>query len=451
MTSVLNRLLQLSGSKLKFSLLFYLMVILTSSCGIFKKTQKTEDEVIILQPNKSDSTVTDNKDIKDSIPVVENETKAETIKTKKSWEKKNSYNVAIILPFGMDAIELATLMSEEKLLGYQPLASIEFYEGALMALDSLKSLDISLNIFTYDDAKDDSVTTALFQQPEMKTMDIMIGPIFNQSLKIAAEFAKENEIFLISPLSPAQNITKENRYYITANATLKTQLQKTIEYFYQSDADANVIVVYRNDKLPEAKVGSEFVNFFKNDSTLKSKKLKEVTSASGITGNISSGVKNYIFIASTDELFVNGLVRDISKMSRGSENINIVGMPGMMEFESVSIDYYESLNFHYPTAYWVDANAPRTERFVKAFESKYKSYPSDYAFRGYDLTFYFGQMLKMFGPDIASNLDKNVFIKSPLYRFQFTPSMDENNKVKYYENENIVILKYDNYRFEKVN
>lgn len=450
MTSVQSHQQLLSGNNMRLTFMFTLLMVILSSCGLFRKTQKPDD-VIILEPNKNDSTITQIPEQKDTVPVIENDTKTDIEKSAKSWEKKNSYNVALILPFEMDAIELSTLMSEEKVSGYQPLASIEFYEGVLMALDTLKSMGVALHVHIFDNVKDDTVTATLFKTPQMKTMDIIIGPIFNQSLKIAAQFAKENEIFLVSPLSPSQNITTENRYYITANATLKTQLQKTAEYFYKSDPSANVILVYRNDKMSEARVGNEFLKCYTSDETLKDKTVTTVSSASGAVSSIKSGVDNFIFIASTDELFVNGLMRDISKSSRGSENINVVGMPGMMDLESVSVDYFESLNFHYPTAYWVDPNAPRTERFVKTFESEYKSYPSEFAFRGYDLTFYFGQLMKNFGPDIAANLDKSVLLKSPLYGFRFVPCLDENNHIKYFENENIVILKYDNYRFEKVN
>jgi len=138
-------------------------------------------------------------------------------------------------------------------------------------------------------------------------------------------------------------------------------------------------------------------------------------------------------------------------MSRGSENINIVGMPGLLDLESIPVDYYEGLNFHFPTSYWVDPNAPRTERFHDLFESKYKCYPSEFAYRGYDITYYFGQMLNVFGPDIASNFSNTMLLKSPLYRFQFSPCLDEHNNIKYFENTNIIMLKYDNYRFEKVN
>ncbi|MBC8046933.1 MAG: amino acid ABC transporter substrate-binding protein [Fimbriimonadaceae bacterium] len=448
MTSVQNRLQQLSGNKIKYYFSFCLVIFILSSCNIFKKSQRNND-VIILEPHKSDSSTAKNKNDKDSL-AAENATKTEA--KGKSWAKKDVYNIAFILPFEMDAIELNTLLGEGKVTGYQPLASIEFYEGALIALDSLKTLGVNLNVFIYDNIKDDSATSLLFAKPEMKTMDLIVGPMFNQSLKIAADFAKKNEIFLVSPLSPSNNITTDNRYYLIANATLKMQLKKTLEFFYRSDPNANVIVVYRTDKDAESKIGKEFLSCFRADSVLKTDhKIIEVNSASGVSSNIKTGVKNYIFIASTDELFVNGLIRSLSTMSRGNENINIVGMPGLMDMESISIDYYESLNFHYPTAYWIDPNAPRTERFINSFENKYETYPSDFAFRGYDLTFYFGQLLKVYGPDITSNLDKYITLKSPLYRFHFVPHTDENNNLKFYENENVVILKYDNYRFEKVN
>lgn len=436
----------MSGNK--YLLLLCVAVMSLASCDLFKHSRR-DDNVIILQPNKNDTSTTQIK----NDTAATNTTASENNGSKKSWAKKPSYNVAFILPFDLDAIELSTLMGDDKISSYQPLASVEFYEGALLALDSLKAMGADVHVFVFDNVKDSAATAILFQEPEMKTMDLMIGPVFNQSLKLAADFAKKNEIFLISPLSPSSSITEDNRYYIMANATLKTQLQKTIEYFYKSDPQANIILVYRKDKEAENKMAKEFLGCFNSYKTTNKiyQTVTEVTTAAEAGDAIKTGVHNYIFIASTDELFVNGLVRSLSVKSRGSDNINIVGMPALMDMESLSVDYFENLHYHYPTAYWADPNAPSTERFLNSFESKYASYPSEYAFRGYDLTSYFCQLLYQYGPDISTNLNKYLPLRSPLYRFQFSAATNENNMLRFYENTNIVILKYDNYRFEKVN
>ncbi len=158
-----------------------------------------------------------------------------------------------------------------------------------------------------------------------------------------------------------------------------------------------------------------------------------------------------MFFILGDELFVNNVVRNLSALSRGDENIIFCGLQGLMNHESISIDYFENLNFIYPSSYWIDPLAPKTERFRKTFLDKYEGLPSEFAFRGYDITLYFGYMLHEFGPQLNSFLETPVYIPNQLFRFYFAPSKGSSDEIKFYENNNVVILKYDNYKFEKVN
>lgn len=73
-------------------------------------------------------------------------------------------------------------------------------------------------------------------------------------------------------------------------------------------------------------------------------------------------MENFIFIASLDELFISKLLRSISLASR-NENISVIGLSGILNFETISLDYLESLHFQYPESYYIDPLAPRTLRF----------------------------------------------------------------------------------------
>lgn len=59
-------------------------------------------------------------------------------------------------------------MGEDKITGYQPLASLEFYEGALLALDTLDRLGYKLNINVYNSLKDSLSSALLLQKEEFK-------------------------------------------------------------------------------------------------------------------------------------------------------------------------------------------------------------------------------------------------------------------------------------------
>lgn len=421
------------------------MIWFVSSCGLFKggskeptvKRSDYPDKPIEKEPEKKDPEIK----IIDSIG---------TSTTGKIWIKKEVYDVAFVLPFSTDAAELSKLIGDENISGYQPLASLEFYEGALMAIDTLKKLGVNLNINVYDHKKDSAATAILMGGDEFKKMDLIIGPVFNEGLKAAVEFSKQTETFLVSPLSPASNLTTNNRYFFMANPPISEQLNETIEFLIKQHPNANFVVVYRADKPQELKIATEFKEEFAIVNKNNTATLKEAFSYGGISSNLNYS-DNYVFIASNSELFVNGLVRDLSKSSRNN-SITLIGLQNLLSLESIPLDYFENLNFHYPTSYWVDQNSNSVKNFNTAFINKYDIRPSEFAYRGYDIMIYFGLLLKNYGPDIASQIDKpNLAIKHMLYPLDFKPCYSIDNQIKFIENHNVSILKYDDYKFTKVN
>ena len=161
--------------------------------------------------------------------------------------------------------------------------------------------------------------------------------------------------------------------------------------------------------------------------------------------------KSLIFIAGNDELYINGLIRDLSKIGRSSD-ITLIGLQNILSLESVSLDYFESLHFHYPTGYYVDQKLPQVKEFNAAFEARYATRPSDYAYRGYDVMMYFGTMLNTYGPDLSLSGGKvNPTLRYMMYPLEFKSVKNASGVIDHIENAKITILKYEDYRFQKAN
>lgn len=68
---------------------------------------------------------------------------------------------------------------------------VEYYEGFLMAVDSLKRQGVSVNLYTYDTKGKSDVTQSILAKEEMKNMDIIFGPAHAANVKTLAEFAEK--------------------------------------------------------------------------------------------------------------------------------------------------------------------------------------------------------------------------------------------------------------------
>lgn len=444
-----NHLPQLNGNKY---ISIFALCILLSACALF---QPAKTPVAVVE-EKEENTAVEQEEIiavTDTVPADEDTVVTDAIAdeiTDAKWNKRHSYNIALILPFSIDAEELYYLMENDNVTAFQPLAAISFYEGALQALDTLRSMQVNLQVFTFDIAKDSSAMLQLIHSGSLDSMDVLIGPVFNECLIPAARFAKEHEIFLISPLSPSPSITDDNPFYILMNPTLGTQLQALANGLKSNHTAVNTVIICRPDMPLEQKLAADFKQaLMENPQNPYAKNISVATSIEALHDSLRTGSENFIFIASLDELFVNQVLRNLSLASR-NDLISVSGLGSILNFETVSLDYLESLHFHFPESYYIDPLAPRTLRFKNDFIARYNAAPDEYAARGFDITLYAGYLLYANGPDIRRGFDLAKPTQYLLAPIQLKAVTDGGDWVEYYENRGVTVLKLSNYRFEKV-
>ncbi|MEZ5014896.1 MAG: hypothetical protein R2794_11455 [Chitinophagales bacterium] len=185
---------------------------------------------------------------------------------------------------------------------------------------------------------------------------------------------------------------------------------------------------------------------------MKRGKAKAPAKPYSVAGHFTTALsakQNYIFIASADELYINSSLRELSKLSRNNDII-LLGMEFITSMESIPLDYFENLQLEFATSYWVDQNTARVRDFNTGFTEKYRIRPSGFAYRGYDLTLYFGSMLFTYGPGLGFDQDVyNPVRFKMLYPYYFETS-GADGRTDYLENKHVTILQYRNFRFVKV-
>lgn len=97
---------------------------------------------------------------------------------KKTTERFSTIKAALILPF------LDVSKSEAARV-------IEYYEGFLMAVDSLKRSGVSIDLYAYNSGPENASLNPILSKKEMKDMDIIFGPLYPQQVKPLADFAQK--------------------------------------------------------------------------------------------------------------------------------------------------------------------------------------------------------------------------------------------------------------------
>ena len=143
------------------------------------------------------------------------------------------------------------------------------------------------------------------------------------------------------------------------------------------------------------------------------------------------------------------------KAVKGSNKVEVYGMPQWQNFDVIDAEYLREMNVHISAASYLDYTNEEIKSFQQKFYEMSGTIPNEDAFNGYDATMFTLKMLGKYGLSFPENLDIETF-KSFHGIFTFskifnTQSVDDSfNKPDYLENTRVHILKYGQYGYQPV-
>jgi hypothetical protein len=375
--------------------------------------------------------------------------------------RSSSYKVAVMLPFSAgnyipnaanDSVPEASILA------------LEYYEGLLLSFEKLKQEGVSLQVQVYDTENNVATINQLLQNPELKSADLIVGPIYNRELKPVANFAQQNHIYHLSPLSPSAAVTISNPYYLMASPSIEAQCAAIYEHIAAKYGPKRIITICSN-KTNETALSNlffHFKHFNKETHEIQSQiPVSQIIyanqTATEIEQYLSATEDNMIVVTSFDPLIVYDLSSKLNTL-RSKYRITLYGMPNWLNFEMVEFEYFANLNLHLPQPFWHDKNDPDYQAFRRSYLTNYKTIPSEYACRGYDLMLWLGRTLYQHGKSFGA-YPNELNSKGIFTNFVFEPSSANQytsgsvlNRTDFLENKFVNIVRYNpDFSFEKVN
>jgi len=465
MISVQNLLRQLSGNKILGCLLLFALVV--SSCG---GTQKTVDRTKSRTKSSSTSkgkTTTKANTKNDKVKVIEwneatddrkppiteakDNSNASEDMSKNELIKEDEYDITYFVPFDAGAYASSANPSDR---------FVQYYSGMLIATEILERESINLNINVVDEKKR-KFETILHGSVNRET-DVIVGPYDRQALRVAANYAQENEIPLVSPWQASSKIAKENPYYIQLRPNLDEHYYSIFEDIKKNFKDENLIIVgsktspkdggriRKLQRMAKDVFGKSDENHFQEFLAIPDSIDLGVTAFDSLFIENKTNVvlvPNWSF---KDEEFIYGSLRRMS-VEKGMANMVVYGMPIMLESDKINFDYYNSLNMRVARSKFVDERDGDVQRFKRDFVEKYGALPSDDAYEGYDNLMYIGRNLYKYGKNFQYHLDNDQgYYLQAGYRVEptYQDSPDDKKKdINYFENKNVEIIEFKNNRF----
>ncbi len=287
---------------------------------------------------------------------------------------------------------------------------IHFYEGALLALDSLEKAGIRVEMEVWDTEQKPSKVKNFVSSGVLSSADLIIGPVYPNEQKEIVDFAAKQKIPIISPLSPSDEYTRENEYFFQVNPSRDFTSLKTREYIVSSYRNCNIVVLQTSASGNEAENESAALRKAlekegdKGSTPIRICNFRKDGFAS-LRKMMDKEKKNVLVLPTVNEAEVSVVVSNMKALS-AEFDVVVIGNNRFPQFESIDPEHYHYANLEFLTPYWPDLNQQVPRSFIHNFRVHFRTDPNQYSIQGYDVTFFFVKALSDYGDGFVKCLSK---------------------------------------------
>lgn len=297
----------------------------------------------------------------------------------------------------------------------QSKSALNFYEGFLLALDTLQKSGTNIKMKIYD--TEQQINTIL-NDHWLLDVNLIVGPRDVKTQPVVSAFSAKNHIPMVAPFISADSSTNKNPWFFQHTPSKQTIALQTARFVAHQYAGQNVVVLTTGDfkKTGEWAMILRLKELLTDEGHIKKGgHYTEVPfTGGGDQGHIQArsamreGVENVVLVPLTEnkqarEATLARVVNALQVLSK-SFSITLIGMSDYPRFESINTEFFHRLNLHYLTPSFIDYTKDQVKQFVRKYRVDFKGEPDQYSFRGYDIGLFFGEAFRLNGKDLEKNV-----------------------------------------------
>ena len=348
--------------------------------ALMQKNEKTEQE-----PEKETTTVigaTDKMEIPDYI--------SEVVMPVDPFVK-----VALLLPFSAKDYPVFVDKLMEKMpvqISARSEQFISFYEGVLLAVDSLKNQGYKVNLKVFDTERSAEKMYTMVDEIDRFHPDLIIGPVYGSVYKALMDDLTNKNIPVIYPLSSRSEEFGVYPDFIQVNPSMKALTVAMSDWLREEAEEANLVCLnltgneVSHSDLEDIRLFKEYMhrigsmNFYDWNTS--------AVPLDGLRLQLLPDRENIIILPTTKEAEVSKILPVLSALTDGYR-ITVVGFPEWQAFTSVDHETYFKLNTKIFTYSYVDNTTEPAKRFALKYRKYFYTEPNNLAYKAFDMSLYF--------------------------------------------------------------
>jgi LysM repeat protein len=347
--------------------------------------------------------------------------------------RRRTYQVAYFVPFDFREPEpLDTLLKDVKSLTLrnriierymmeektpQAVNFLEFFQGSLLAIDSVRQMGMKLDVRFFDTRKSVDQTLSLLMDDDLEDFDLFIGPFWPFNLEVVSAYAKKHKIPLVTPFYNNLDLIRSNPYLFQLSPSMEREYQDAARLI-ASKHMYNIVYVRDADTLNMEKhtyfkqlIFDGFDEYHPEEPVIFKEVLQQLKHTDEIIHSLSPDKKNLVVVPTRDEALASRVMSSLYFQLKNYD-IEVMGTPFWTEFSSIELRYFHELNLIFYSSFWVDYLDPEVDRFMKKYRTFFLDEPTNttrkginYGIMGYDMSFYYLNALRKEGSRFILKLD----------------------------------------------
>jgi len=218
-------------------------------------------------------------------------------------------------------------------------------------------------------------------------MEAVIGPLYQTNVEAVAEELKKYETPVFSPLS-----NRESKLYSNFFQTIPTDVMladKLIAYVEKDSTDKNIVIIVQNGKKKHEKIKEKLIAKFPE---AKIAKIEEGNFLYGVHLDkvLDKNKPNWVFLESDDVAMLSNVTPQLNAKAESHKiTLFTTDKGNAFDDDNIKNEHLSNLHLHYPSIdkEYDNYDEEKMPPFVARYKKEYKTIPSKYTVRGFDIMY----------------------------------------------------------------
>ncbi|MEI7471786.1 MAG: ABC transporter substrate-binding protein [Chitinophagaceae bacterium] len=356
-----------------------------------------------------------------------------------------SYKIGLFAPLYLDSIFTDNNFKYKQGFPKFILPALDFVQGAEIALDSMSLDNAHLKVNIYDSRSYKESISYLVKSKRLDSLDLIIGSVKDADYKQLADFALAKNIPFISATYPNDGGITGNPFTLIINSTLKSHCEAIYSYILQNHGTDKIYLV-RQKGAQEDKIAAYFSQLNEQEGrpllNIQTILFDSIGAIPKIVNKLDSNRQNVLIGGSLDENFAGALAKTCQEVYHSYSKLTLIGMPNWYSFKVFNNkEVLKDFPVYYTSPYWNAKLDSFSKVLTNAYAIKFKTKPSDMAFKGFEAMHLFSTLLIKHPNDLMSNLNDKTCKVFCDYTFKPVLLKKGNASPDYFENKHLYFIR----------